>query len=106
MTEHKETPSKCSGLKHRVWVKSVGIELTPTKDKAGDYFWTFRFTRAFKRGGGWEYTDSFSSHNDAALNEAIVQMIRFRDSTNANRWVAERMESPSEHDAGQEVYGN
>ncbi|TWU49438.1 hypothetical protein [Rubripirellula reticaptiva] len=80
-----------SGLKHRIWVKSVGIELTPQQKQDGSYFWTYRFARCFKRGEEWEYSDTFSSHNDESLNEVIVQMIRFREEHDATRWMAKKM---------------
>jgi len=86
-----EEPNLDSSLTHRIWVKSVGIELRPQKKRDGTYFWNYRFVRSYKQGEEWRYTDTFSSHNDEQLNEVIVQMIRFRDATDATRWVAEKM---------------
>lgn len=94
------------GLKHRIWKKSVGIELAPQKKQDGTYFWTYRFARCFKRGDDFEYTDNFSSHNDADLNSAIVEMIRFRDATDATRWVAEKMAETNQSNEAQEAHGN
>jgi len=96
MNEQSESQEKDSSLKHRIWVKSVGIELAPKQKQDGTYFWTYRFARAFKQGDKWRYSDSFTSFNDESLNEAIVEMIRFRDSTDATRWVREHMTSPKE----------
>jgi len=88
-----------SGLKHRIWVKAVGIELAPQKKQDGTYFWTYRFARAYEQQGSWKYTDTFTSYNDEALNQAIVEMIRFREATDPTRWVAERMEQVNQENA-------
>ena len=77
-----------SGLKHRIWVKAVGIELALEKKQDGTYFWTYRFARAYGQQGGWKYTDTFTSYNDEALNQAIVEMIRIRDATDPSQLVS------------------
>ena len=53
----------------RFWEGPVGITLMPRKQQSGEYFWTFAFTRAFKRKGKevWEYTEFFGQKHAAAV---------------------------------------
>lgn len=87
-----KTENQTTGLKHRIWESAVGIELEAKAKKDGTYFWHYRFARAYTTNDEWKYTDTFSSHNDEALQTAIVKMIRFRESNDATEWAKSRIE--------------
>jgi hypothetical protein len=87
----------------------VGITLKPQKQHSGEYFWTFSFTRAFKRRGKetWEYTDFFGQKHAAALGNAMSRAMQFMEQNAPDqfteRWFAENSadkadESTSEED--------
>jgi hypothetical protein len=83
----------------RFWQGSCGIVLEPEKNNAsGEYFWTYRFTRAFKRPGSddFEYSERFTERNDEALGVLMGKAISFREQNSASEWVASCMQGERE----------
>ena len=67
----------------RFWEGPVGITLRPQKQHSGQYFWTFSFTRSFKRRGQetWEYTDFFGQKHATALGTVMSRALQFMEQT-------------------------
>ena len=88
----------------RFWEGPVGIALKPRKQQSGEYFWTFAFTRAFKRQGKetWEYTDFFGQKHAAALGKVMSRAMQFMEQTSpaefTEKWMAAKTSKESEQD--------
>ena len=77
----------------RFWEGACGIALQARKRNDGDYFWTYRFTRAYKPEGSdeWRYTDTFNENYDHAIATLMSRSIQFRQQNDATQWVAAQM---------------
>ncbi|QDU57522.1 hypothetical protein [Aeoliella mucimassa] len=78
----------------RFWEGPVGITLMPRKQQSGEYFWTFAFTRAFKRTGkdSWEYTEFFGQKHASALGKVMSRAIQFMEQNNPGEFTEKWME--------------
>lgn len=81
----------------RFWEGPVGITLMPRKQHSGEYFWTFSFTRAFKRKGKetWEYTDFFSYKHAKALGTVMSRAMQFMEQNAPDEFTAKCMAEDS-----------
>ena len=92
----------------RFWEGAVGITLMPRKQHSGEYFWTFSFTRAFKRRGKetWEYTDFFGQKHAAALGTVMSRAMQFMEQNAPDqfteKWFAENSADKAEESASQD----
>ena len=77
----------------RFWEGACGIVLQARKRNDGDYFWTYRFVRAYKPDGSheWRYTDAFSENHDRAIATLMSRSIHFRQQNDATQWVTAQM---------------
>ena len=77
----------------RFWEGPVGITLKPQKQHSGAYFWTFSFSRAFKRKGHqtWEYTDFFGHKHAAALGKVMSRAMQFMEHNAPDEFTAKCM---------------
>ena len=88
-----------NGVAKRFWEGACGIVLEPEKNKTtGDYFWTYRFTRAFKRDedSAFEYSERFTDRNDEAIGVLMSLAITFREQNDPAEWVASHMQIEKE----------
>ncbi len=78
---------------HRIWEGACGLAFEPKKKNDGSYFWTFKFTRAFKREGSenFEYAQDFTARNNEALGVLMLKGIKFQEEHDASEWVREKM---------------
>ena len=74
----------------RFWEGVCGIVLQAKKRNDGDYFWTYRFTRAYKpeRSEEWRYSQDFNEYHDQAIATLMSRAIQFRQQNDATTWVA------------------
>lgn len=74
----------------RFWEGGCGIVLQAKKRNDGDYFWTYRFTRAYKPEGAekWRYSQDFNENHDQAIATLMSRAIQFRQQNDATKWVA------------------
>lgn len=81
----------------RFWEGPVGITLMPRKQHNGQYFWTFAFTRAFKRKGKetWEYTDFFGHKHAEALGTVMSRAMQFMEQNAPDAFTAKCMADDS-----------
>ena len=81
----------------RFWEGAVGITLMPRKQHSGEYFWTFAFTRAFKRKGKetWEYTDFFGHKHAKALGTVMSRALQFMEQNAPDEFTAKWMADAS-----------
>jgi hypothetical protein len=77
----------------RFWEGPVGITLMPRKQHSGEYFWTFSFSRAFKRKGKetWEYTDFFGHKHATALGTVMSRAMQFMEQNSPGDFTAKCM---------------
>ncbi len=91
----------------RFWEGAVGITLMPRKQHNGQYFWTFSFSRAFKRKGKetWEYTDFFGHKHAANLGTVMSRAMQFMEQNAPDefteKWFAENSGDKAEKSADQ-----
>lgn len=73
----------------RFWEGPVGVALMPRKQQNGEYFWTFAFTRAFRRQGKdtWEYTEFFGQKHAASLGKVMSRAIHFMEQNRPEQFV-------------------
>lgn len=71
--------------------------LMPRKQYSGEYFWTFSFTRAFKRKGKeiWEYTDFFGHKHATALGTVMSRAMQFMEQNAPDDFTAKCMAEAS-----------
>lgn len=76
----------------RFWEGACGIVLRPRKRSDGDYFWTYRFIRAYKpeESQEWRYSQDFSENHDQAIATLMSRAIQFRQQNDATTWIAAR----------------
>ncbi len=92
----------------RFWEGPVGIMLKPQKQHSGEYFWTFSFTRAFKRKGkeSWEYTGFFGHKHAAALGTVMSRAMQFMEQNAPDqfteKWMAEKLADKADESARQD----
>ena len=69
----------------------------PRKQHSGEYFWTFSFTRAFKRKGKetWEYTNFFGHKHATALGKVMSRAMQFMEQTAPDEFTAKCMAESS-----------
>lgn len=81
----------------RFWEGPVGIMLMPRKQHSGEYFWTFSFTRAFKRKGKetWEYTDFFGHKHATNLGTVMSRAMQFMEQNAPDEFTAKCMAEDS-----------
>jgi hypothetical protein len=86
----------------RFWEGPVGITLMPRKQHSGEYFWTFAFTRAFKRKGKetWEYTDFFGHKHATALGTVMSRAMQFMEQNPPDEFTAKCMAEDSAQQEG------
>jgi hypothetical protein len=88
----------------RFWEGPVGITLKPQKQHSGQYFWTFSFTRAFKRKGkeSWEYTDFFGHKHAANLGTVMSRAMQFMEQNAPDQfteaWFADKADESAHGD--------
>ena len=84
----------------RFWEGPVGIALMPRKQQTGEYFWTFAFTRAFKRKGKdtWEYTEFFGHKHATALGKVMSRAMQFMDQNRPGQFTEKWMAKQAAHD--------
>ena len=89
----KEVKENGTSLAHFIWEGACGMVLEPKKSKDGEYFWTYRFKRAYmaEETDEWKYADTFTERNDEAIGKLMALCIRFRDEHDASAWVRARM---------------
>lgn len=77
----------------RFWEGPCGLMLEPKRRNDGDYFWTYRFTRAYKPEGSddWRYSNTFDEKHDHAIAALMSRSIRFREQNDATTWVCSQM---------------
>ena len=77
----------------RFWEGSCGIVLEPRKRNDGDYFWTYRFTRAYKPEGSdrWRYSTTFDEKHDQSIATLMSRAIQFREQNDATDWICSQM---------------
>jgi len=85
----------------RFWEGPVGITLMPRKQQSGEYFWTFSFTRAFKRKGQetWEYNDFFGQKHATALGTVMSKALQFMEQNAPDEFTAKCMAEDSAQEA-------
>lgn len=74
-----------------IWNGAVGISNQPQKNKDGNYFWKFEFTRRVKIGDDWKYFDSFTDRDVEKLGKAMSEAISFREQTDPLKWLEEQV---------------
>ena len=82
----------------RLWEGQVGITLYPQEKKDGDYFWTFRFVRSFKRQGSekWEYVEYFGQNHSEALGKLMTKAFRYMEEQDPTQFVIAWMTAQEE----------
>ena len=92
----------------RFWEGPVGITLMPRKQHSGEYFWTFAFTRAFKRKGKetWEYTDFFGKKHATALGTVMSRAMQFMEQNAPDDFTAQCMAQNSKDNVDESTEGN
>lgn len=74
----------------RFWEGTCGIIIQAKRRNDGDYFWTYRFTRAYKPAESeeWKYAQDFRENHDQAIATLMSRAIQFRQQNDATTWVA------------------
>ena len=92
----------------RFWEGPVGITLMPRKQHSGEYFWTFSFSRAFKRKGKetWEYTDFFGHKHAQALGTVMSRAMQFMEQNPPDDFTAKCMAQDSEDNVDESTNRN